>query len=248
MTQPRLPAADPRTIARDIPGVLDALFPQLNAGVVAFYNRTATRSADAQKVPQEKIDASPLQRAMLFELAFAASEQLVTSEQPIDWMAALNVAVNRQRRHFDAKIPDNLHPADIAAALEVANNLATILRKIGRDAEAPIVVSPSVPGYEWIASSAGDFAVGDRLIEIKCSSRHFGAADYRQLMMYWLLSFADSLRAGTPEWRRGVLINPRLNLIVDVKFDELLYVISSGRTKLEMVQIFSSMIGTRHNG
>jgi hypothetical protein len=32
---------DPRTVARDIPGVLEAIFPHLNAGLVTLLNKEA---------------------------------------------------------------------------------------------------------------------------------------------------------------------------------------------------------------
>lgn len=32
---------DPRTVARDIPGVFDEVFPQLTPGVVAYLNKSA---------------------------------------------------------------------------------------------------------------------------------------------------------------------------------------------------------------
>lgn len=41
--------------------------------------------------------------------------------------------------------------------------------------------------------------MGDKLIEVKCSGRNFGSADYRQILMYWLLSYMASIEKDTPE-------------------------------------------------
>ncbi len=63
--------------------------------------------------------------------------------------------------------------------------------------------------------------------------------------MYWLLSFAASVERNCAEWSEGVLLNPRSAKYVVLKFDDFLRVISGGRTKVEILQLFSSMVGTR---
>src|SRR5688572_30141282 len=100
-------AHDPRTIARDIPGVFEALFPHLAQGVVAGINRKSKSIQQLQAVPSEIVDASNLQKAMLFEVAIAAAEQLIGGSEVIDWIVCLEVAVKRQKQHFDAKIPQS---------------------------------------------------------------------------------------------------------------------------------------------
>ncbi|WP_213286004.1 hypothetical protein [Bradyrhizobium sp. sGM-13] len=199
-------AHDPRTIARDIPGVLDALFPQLAQGVVASINRRSVSLPELEVVPPELIDASRLQKAMLFEIAVAAAEQLINRQESIDWDVCLEVAVDRQRKHFDAVLPLSLSESDKAAALWVANNLFTMLSKFRSQApDEKFECAPRIPGYQWIASGVGDFSVGATLIEIKCTSKHFSSSDYRQILMYWLLSYCAAIESGEPEWLRGVL-------------------------------------------
>src|SRR5437899_1338347 len=86
-------ANDPRTVARDIPGIVDAIFPQLASGVVTHLNRTAFSVLDCAPVPDAFVVKSSLQRAMLFELAVAVGEELIFSQTEIDWDACLAVAV-----------------------------------------------------------------------------------------------------------------------------------------------------------
>lgn len=242
----RLPAADPRTIARDIPGVLDALFPQLLPGIVAFFNRTSRRIAGCKPVPQSTVDETSLQKAMLFELAFAVGEHLVSRAEELDWARCLSIAVARQRRHFDARVPADVTNKDKAIALAVGVNLAKMLEVIqSENARARIVCAPLVPGFEWIASGNGDFSVGPHMIEVKCTNRHFGSSDYRQLMMYWLLAYAAKLEGNTGEWRTGILLNPRSTRVVQVPFDDLLNVTGGGRSKLELLELFRSIVATR---
>ena len=240
----RLSSKDPRTVARDIPGIFDALFPQLIPGVVAHFNRMAISFADCRALPDKLVRASALNRAMLFEVAFARGEQLIAGIEEADWDTCLKNAVERQRLFFDAKVPDSLTAADETVADWVAKNLVSMLNRIQATAKNhPLVHSPNIPGYQWIASGCGDFSFGTKIIEVKCTSKHFSASDYRQIVMYWLLSYASSIESETPEWANGILINPRLNYVFELSFDEIVAVIGAGRTKVELLELFSSMVG-----
>lgn len=55
MPASRLPARDPRTVARDIPGVLDILFPRLTGGLVNALNSKMFAFTDVQAIPAEAI-------------------------------------------------------------------------------------------------------------------------------------------------------------------------------------------------
>ncbi|MQR01120.1 hypothetical protein [Glaciimonas soli] len=247
MSNKKISANDPRTVARDIPGIFDALFPQLSPGVVASFNRESNPVAGCAPLPANLIAGSSLERAMLFEIAVAAAEQLLKKEGHIVWDTCLDVAVSRQQRHFDAKIPVSLSPADKVAAEWVSRNLVAMLSKMnsGSDTES-LVHSPAIPGYQWIASGTGDFSIGTKLIEVKCTGRHFSSSDYRQIIMYWLLGYASSVENDTPEWSEGILMNPRLNRIIRFPFRKIIGVIGAGRSKVELLELFSSMVGD-HN-
>ena len=56
-----------------------------------------------------------LQHAILFELALAVAEDMLASGE-LDWDRSLHLAVERQRRHFDAQIPSTLSQSDKTAA------------------------------------------------------------------------------------------------------------------------------------
>lgn len=195
MVTKRLATNDPRTIARDIPGLFDALFPQLVPGIVANLNCRRIQVPECEAVPPELVSASTLQRAMLFEVAIAAAEQLILSHGEIDWDACLTVALRRQRDHFDAKLTSQLSDADKEVSLRVATNLDTMLSYLQSKSDHKLLVhAPEVPGYQWIACGVGDFALGRDVIEVKCTNKIFSSADYRQVVMYWLLSYC----AGAP--------------------------------------------------
>lgn len=237
-------ASDPRTVARDIPGVFDSIFPQLTPSVVAHFNRTATRSL-CDPIPRELVQESELKRAMLFELGFTVGEKLLAGKN-IDWDDCLRIAISRQRRYFDAQIPNELTKFDQQLAESVGKNIATMMSRLAVEREYPVRLAPTVPGFQWISSGHGDFSIGQTLIEVKCSSGNFSAPDYRQIVMYWLLSFAASVECNGTEWIEGVLLNPRSAKYVAMKFDDFLHVISGGRSKVEILQLFSSMVGTRN--
>lgn len=230
-------------MARDIPGVFDVLFPQLTSGVVAHFNRRAYAAQSCEAIPSALIEASVLQRAMLFELAVVAAERLLGGRDAVDWNACLEIAVTRQSRHFDARLPSGLTDADRIAAGTVANNLVAMVGETQRKIGEPLVSSPIIPGYQWVASGVGDFAVGSWLLEVKCSQKHFSSADYRQVIMYWLLGYASAVESGAVEWTNCVLLNPRLNLIFSSPFDDIIRVIGAGRSKVEILELFTSLVG-----
>lgn len=102
--------------------------------------------------------------------------------------------------------------------------------------------SPVIPGFQWISQGHGDFSIGDILIEVKCTSKNFSSADYRQLLIYWLLSFSGSIEGKSKEWKSGLLINPRLNKVIEIEFNELINFSAAGRSKLEILELFESIV------
>lgn len=210
------------------------------------FNREAYAVDGCQEVPPELMASTKLSHAMLFEIAVAAAEQLI-NDFPLDWDEALEIAVKRQRRHFDAKIPTQLVDVDWEIARIVSTNLARMLEQVRLSSTAnAITCSPHIPGYQWIASGTGDFSIGRRLIEVKCTNKPFSSSDYRQVMMYWLLSYATAIEENSAEWSDALLINPRSNKVVNVSFDEVIDVTGAGRSRVEILNLFSSMVGD-HN-
>ncbi|MBU6955286.1 hypothetical protein [Hahella sp. HN01] len=244
MAYSRLPLKDPRTIARDIPGICDILFPQLTAGTVLYFNKR-TRSIDnVKEIPNSYIEKSSIQHAMLFEIAYARGEQMLDGKTTPDWDDCLEVAIKRQRRHFDAVLPDKLKDADKLVAEWVGKNIANMLYGLHAGAtDTELVRSPRVFGFQWLAPGEGDFSFSDTLIEVKCTSKNFSSADYRQILIYWLLSYASAIELGTTEWLTGVLMNPRLNRVVEVSFNELIQVTAAGKSKIEIIELFNSVVG-----
>lgn len=127
MALSRFPMKDPRTIARDIPGIFDVIFPQLTAGVVAYFNKRATSFKEVEAIPDELVNASTLKHAMLFEISVARGEQLLNGKTNADWEDCFKVATQRQMRHFDAKLPDALLDVDIVIADWVGKNRKSVV-------------------------------------------------------------------------------------------------------------------------
>ncbi|KHF77846.1 hypothetical protein PJ15_0902 [Acinetobacter sp. neg1] len=233
---------DPRTVARNIPGIFDEIFPQLTPGLVAHFN---SFSKDVcEPISPIYLKKTTLKPAMLFELGYAAGEHLIKFAQ-IDWEKCFLSAIQRQNVFYDAVAPNSLNYIDKEIAEMVGNNIAKVLIQLSSDSHEVINFNPIIPGIEWISTSQGDFSLGNTLIEVKCTNRRFSAADYRQIAMYWLLSYAGSLEKKTEEWEEVILLNPRLGFMVRFNFNNFINVISSGRTKLEIFQLFISIIGTR---
>ncbi|WP_295558663.1 hypothetical protein [uncultured Stenotrophomonas sp.] len=234
---------DPRTVARDIFGVVDELFPHLTPGAVNNFNSRIIE-VDFGESPENFIASSKLQKALLFELAYSVAEILL-SELPIDWDRCLSMAIERQRSFFDAKVSRSLEDPDKTAALMVGTNLAHWL-VLQSSANGNVLNSgPFIPGLEWIASGRGDFSIAESLIEVKCTAKKFSSADFRQVSIYWLMSYAAALEGRGEEWREFTLFNPRRGEFLTMKFDNLLSSIAGGRTKLEILQLFHSLVGSR---
>ncbi|HHQ4608676.1 TPA: hypothetical protein ACSP2B_000859 [Aeromonas veronii] len=239
----RLPVKDPRTVARDIPGICDLLFPQLLPAIVAHLNREARPIPGCSYVDDSLVGKMSTNAAMLFEVAYARAEQIL-SDTPENWDECMNLALHRQSRYFDAELPEKLSNIDLSIAKITSENLVKSIRFIHNQHNgARIVHSPLIPGYQWIAQGNGDFSIDTTLIEVKCISKNFSSSDYRQLLIYWLLSYSSSIEGRGDEWSSGILLNPRLNKLIEIKFDELIKITSAGRTKIEILKLFSSIIG-----
>ena len=239
----RLPVKDPRTVARDIPGICDLLFPQLLPAIVAHLNREAEPIPSCRIIDESMLAEIDTNAAMLFEVAYVRAEQML-EEKNEDWNECLSIALSRQSRYFDAVLPDNLSDFEIKIANQTATNLTKSIRYLSEKwGDGNVVRSPSIPGFQWIPQGQGDFSIGQRLIEVKCTNRNFSSSDYRQILIYWLLSFSSSIEGGADEWKTGVLLNPRANKYIEIDFNEFVCIAASGRTKLELLELFSSIVG-----
>lgn len=239
----RLPARDPRTVARDIPGVLDILFPRLTGGLVNALNAKTVSFPDISPIPADMIDESRLQKAMMFELSMARAESELRGGPVASWGECLAVASKRQRRHFDARIPEQLEPHDILVAEHAARNLVAMLNKVqATRPSATLEHGPLIPGLGWVASGTGDFAIGSMLIEVKHTARSFGAGDFRQVLMYWLLRYARAVENDNEIWSEILLLNPRRNAALVVNYDHLLRSASALSNRVELVELLRSVV------
>jgi len=234
---------DPRSVAREIPGIFYEVFPQLTPGIVAHFNSRADRF-EVQEMPAALLALSKLQRAMLFELGYAVGESLVTGAT-IDWDVCIDTALQRQQAFFDAKPPGKIELCDKTLAMTIGENLAARLRTMSDERGQPLLLRPAIPGLEWIANGRDDFSIGHTLIEVKCTAKRFSAADYRQVAIYWLLSYVAAIEGRGEEWQNFVLLNPRSGVEVSMHFAPFLSAIGSGRTKVEILQLFQSLVGSR---
>ena len=239
----RLPARDPRTVARDIPGVLDILFPRLTGGLVNALNAKMFTFTGIEAIPPGAIEASSLQNAMLFEISMARAESELRGGGAASWDECLKVASSRQRRHYDARIPEKLEPSDILVADHAAQNLVAMLDSVRAQRTSTILEhAPLIPGLGWVASGNGDFALGSTLIEVKHTGRNFGAGDFRQVLMYWLLQYARSVENDGQVWLDVLLLNPRRNAALLVSYDHLLRSASASSNRVELVELLRSAV------
>lgn len=244
MALKRLPFRDPRTVARDIPGLLDILFPRLSGGLVSSLNRTAFAFDGIQAVPDDLVEQSNLLKAMLFELAVARAEQLLAGGSEPDWNGCLDVAARRQIRHYDAKIPKALAKCDMEIAECAAQNLVEMLGRVReQNTGFELEKNPSIPGLGWIASGNADFSIGNILIEVKHTDRNFVSGDFRQVLMYWLLKYSAAIESNASVWTDCLLLNPRRNSALRVNFNFLLNSASANSNRVELYELLRSLVG-----
>lgn len=240
----RLPFRDPRTVARDIPGVLDILFPRLTGGLVAALNREMFSFVGVKPLSDDDVNESQLHKAMLFELSMARAEKVLQGDDEPSWDDVLHVAVERQRQHFDAKIPETLVQHDKDLSSHAASNLVAMLQSVQEQhSDAELCIAPSIPGLGWISSGFGDFALAKTLIEVKHTDRNFMSRDFRQVLMYWLLKYSASIERGEDVWTECLLLNPRRNSALLFNFDKVLHSASASSNRVELLELLRSVVG-----
>jgi hypothetical protein len=241
----RLPVRDPRTVARDIPGLLDIVFPRLSGGLVAALNKKMFRFNSVTAVDESLVGQSALQKSMLFEIAVAHAEEAIRSGAQPDLSESVRVAADRQRRHFDARPPQPLAESDVTVVRGVSSNLVQMLTDFAAQRGGLAVnIRPTIPGFGWIGSGSGDFEIGETLIEVKNTDRNFTSNDYRQILMYWILAYSQGLETGSKAWPNYLLLNPRLNRSVFGSFDDLIVAASGGLSRVEVYEYLRTLVTT----
>lgn len=235
---------DPRTVARDIPSVLNNIFPQLIPNIVGYFNKQAISLTECNLIPNSDFENSALESAMLAELAAAKAEEYLTNNEDGTWNKCLNTALERQRRHFDAVLPHNLSESDKKTADQLAQNIVKMLAHVqNKKNNQPVIISPNIPGFHWIASGVADYSIGNSLIELKCIKKNFGVSDFRQVLIYWMLSYISQLENNlSDEFESIFLINPRLNKILELALNEIIKITSAGRSKKAIIEDFTALI------
>jgi len=198
---------------------------------------------DVVAVPEDLIEQSKIQNAMLFEIAMALAEKLLLGEEDPDWDSCFAVAAKRQDVHYDAKIPEHIGGTEKLVAAHASRNLVCMLRSIQhQNSDEEIKIRPYIPGLGWIANGNGDFALGPMLVEVKHTDRNFVANDYRQVLMYWLLRYAACLEFEKDVWRECMLINPRRNAAVLFNTDYVLRSASASANRVELYELLRSIV------
>lgn len=248
MPPKRFPIRDPRTVARDIPGVLDVLFPRLSGGLVASLNRNLFAFDGVEPIPETLIDQCTVQKALLFEISSVYAEAILQGEGDPKWSDCFERAWTRQRAHFDAKRPRSISDADYETVQLATNNLVSMLKSIEiQFPDTQLQIGPEIPGMGWVASGVGDFAIGQLLIEVKHTDRNFVSRDFRQILMYWLLKYADAIEKDQEVWSKVLLLNPRRNAALLLTVDKVLASASDSQNRIELLGRLRSLLDLQTN-
>ena len=244
MSRSRITVRDPRNVARDIPGILDMLFPRLSGGFVASLNKSIFSFDGVDPVDSNLIEKSKLQKSVLFELSAVRAERILSGSGSIDWGDCLLSALDRQKRYYDVREPSVLEGVDCEIASQACDNLIKMLRHLETMYSSyPLEIAPRIPGLGWIATGNGDFSVGPLLVEVKHTDRNFISSDYRQVLMYFMLKYARFLEKSEPCWSEVALINPRRGCGVIAKFDLLLKSSLPGVGRVDIISSLTEIVG-----
>jgi hypothetical protein len=128
-----------------------------------------------------------------FHLGYASTA--IYRRRPCNWIAICGDVVTRLAKMYQCRVtagsravPQELVLASAlqrAMLFEVAVASAEQLLAMPShvESETPghvLIRSPHTPGYQWVATGVGDFSIGTRLIEVKCTNKLFSSSDYRQ--------------------------------------------------------------------
>jgi hypothetical protein len=200
--------------------------------------------ADLQSIPNELVTQSKLHKTLLFELSMVRTELLLEGLSDPKWEDCLEKALERLSLHFDVRAPERLEQCDLEVASIGSHNLYEMLTRIhSQNPSEQLEKSPAIPGLGWIASGVGDFSLGPILIEVKHTDRNFISGDFRQVLMYWLLKYAGAIENTGNIWSDVLLLNPRRNAGLLVKFDYLLRSASANSSRIELFELLRSMVG-----
>lgn len=181
---------------------------------------------------------------MLFEISYARAEFTLLGDVDPSWDVCLQTAGKRQSKHYDAQVPNSLTDIDKKLATHAATNLVTMLSSVVEQHNGDeLHPKPRIPGLGWVASGIGDFEIGTTLIEVKHTDRNFISADFRQVLMYWLLRYAASVEQDEKIWSDCILLNPRRNSALLFQFDELLQSASASANRVELLELLRSVVG-----
>lgn len=157
----------------------------------------------------------PSRRGLLNEASFLLFSQLsVLQARPREsWILTAIERVSAEAHAYIHRsgAPQPFQPLNQPEQTEVRELALRTLSFFRSPPVRPFVVSPSFKGCGLINSCSGDVLVNSRvLVEVKSGSRSFRSLDYRQLLIYAALNWAD-----TGVIFSGIeLFNPRMGIHV----------------------------------
>lgn len=241
MNTPKLLKRDPRNLAREVPGILGLIFPRLNNIIVKNLNKKTIKINNLECL-ESLTKISDMSHAMLFEISMCYAVDILDSGNNANFNKSVERAISKQRKYYDAQIPNNITDNDIKIIKLSASNLLKMIKYIKKENEnCDLKSNPIIPGFGWINNAKGDFYNENILVEVKHTNSNFRAKDYRQVLMYYLLKYSNAIKKNENIWKECILINPRKNLYLSINFSELIYLLS-GSDELEAYNLFRVII------
>lgn len=165
--------------------------------------------------------SDPAKRGLINESGFqlfSAIFDRAQAIQPANFDNLIDAAVAAAKSSISLENQPDLDADDIEEAKEIATRL---LRYFGKT-PASVSISPNFNGCGIVSNCRGDVVADDTIWEIKSGNRNFRSIDFRQLLVYSALDYANNGR----RLKRIGLLNPRTGLTFETSMDVFSYEIS----------------------
>ncbi len=144
-------------------------------------------------------------------------------------------------QRYEGVEPDVIHPllpTELREGLALAENYTSLYRAL--QPISRIEFSPRFQGCGFLNAAEGDLGIDGTLVEVKTTTRKVAGKDLRQLVTYLALDAG----AGSQRWSHVSVFNPRRGTFHRADVDALLFRISGGKPRVDVLSELVEFVQT----
>ena len=230
-----------RAFVRSFGSFWNELLPLLTPRFVAIFNVEYAKSLrDSQGNPLRSLPvANGIHPDLVAEFAFRLAR--LTQERDITILPNENMNALIEQAEYQAfnlislyegtqhTRPKSLSEVELNEGILLGRRYGALYQAFGDDLK--VAYCPSIPGAGFLASTEADISINDTLIEVKTTTRPPSGQDIKQLIVYLALDAS----AHRNQWARVGIFNPRRGMLHCVETDALLFQLSGGRLRPDVL-------------